>query len=52
MLLLVLYVPCDSSSMSTQAYVLNLNGWFVVSSNKLFLLYLINYFLIFYYYII
>ena len=35
MTLLTLYVPCDSSFISTQFLLLNLDDWFVVSSNKL-----------------
>ena len=40
---LVLYIQCESSLISTQFFVLNLHGWFVVLSNKfIFFWYYIN----------
>ena len=44
MSLLLLYVACDSSFISTQFLVLNLDGWFVVSSNNFFWYSIITYY--------
>ena len=49
LILLLSYLPFDSSFIPTQSLVINLGGWFIVSSNRFLYLYC---FLIFHYYII